>query len=73
MSATCVILRHLRSCSGVLVCQMGMGGNPHSSVPPSPASGKQAKSGDDMLEGFCDKIGNELLFEFMIRNPYIVD
>lgn len=41
--------------------------------PPPPASGKQAKSGDDMLEGFCDKIGNELLFEFMIRNPYIVD
>lgn len=60
---TCVIPRHLRSCSEVLFCQMGMGGNHQSSVP---LSGKQTKSGYDMLEGFCDKIGNELLFEFIM-------
>lgn len=59
---TCVIPRHLLSYSGVLFSQMGMGGTHQSSVS---LSSTQVKSGDHMLEGFCDKIGNEL-FEFIM-------
>lgn len=68
----CVILRCLFHCSRVLFSHTGTGGSHQSSVS---LTGKQVmkQSGDEMLEGFYDKIGNELLFEFIIRNPYIVD